>query len=62
MLKSCTPRVFWSYCLHPRRFLLQKLMRIHNAGLDVFLSEQAGWDIQQVLITGYEEFGFDLPA
>jgi len=37
-------------------------MRIHDPCLDVFLSEQAGWDIQQVLITGYEEFGFDLPA
>jgi len=37
-------------------------VRVHDAGLDTFLSEQARWDIQQVLIAGYEEFGFDLPA
>lgn len=47
---------------YPRRFLLQKLVRVYDAGLDAFPSEQAGWDIQQVLIAGYEEFGFDLPA
>jgi len=37
-------------------------VRVYDAGLDAFLFEQAGRDIQQVLIPGYEEFGFDLPA